>query len=214
MIATPYTYEKGPSGLTLAPFRAYHSSLGRWISRDPIEEDGGLNLYGYVGGRPINGFDPLGLDVALNNFASWDTTRQYAEKLSLSPSKFYSENGLPFNTEPLVVVAGHGSSTAGGAKNGRILRYEVLARQIASTPEFKAGGIPVLVMCNAGSGKLAQRIADILGRPVIAPDSYVTYSNQQIAFFGNILSPTKIELTDGKDNLNPQGHWLVFRPQK
>ncbi len=34
------------SGLHLAPYRAYNTQIGRWISRDPIEEEGGLNLYG------------------------------------------------------------------------------------------------------------------------------------------------------------------------
>lgn len=42
-------------------FRAYDAGLGRWISSDPIAEDGGLNLYGYVGNDPVNGWDPLGL---------------------------------------------------------------------------------------------------------------------------------------------------------
>src|SRR5439155_17828698 len=28
---------------------------------DPIQEEGGLNLYGYVGNAPTTGFDPLGL---------------------------------------------------------------------------------------------------------------------------------------------------------
>ena len=32
-----------------------------WLSRDPIAEDGGLNLYGYVGNDPINSWAPLGL---------------------------------------------------------------------------------------------------------------------------------------------------------
>ncbi len=32
-----------------------------WISRDPIGENGGLNLYGYVGGNPVSRIDPLGL---------------------------------------------------------------------------------------------------------------------------------------------------------
>jgi len=35
-----------------------------WLSRDPIEEEGGINLYGYVGNNPINAVDPLGLATA------------------------------------------------------------------------------------------------------------------------------------------------------
>jgi uncharacterized protein RhaS with RHS repeats len=44
----------------LAPFRGYDAETGRWLSRDPIEEIGGLNLYGYVVNDPLNTFDPLG----------------------------------------------------------------------------------------------------------------------------------------------------------
>jgi RHS repeat-associated protein len=41
--------------------RWYHPRLGRWVSRDPIGYDGGtLNLYEYVGGRPITHSDPSG----------------------------------------------------------------------------------------------------------------------------------------------------------
>lgn len=39
----------------------YDSEQGRWLSRDPIGEDGGLNLYGYVENDPANWIDPLGL---------------------------------------------------------------------------------------------------------------------------------------------------------
>jgi RHS repeat-associated protein len=49
------------SGLVLAPFRAYDAGLGRWLSEDPVEEEGGINLYGYVGNEPVNEWDPLGL---------------------------------------------------------------------------------------------------------------------------------------------------------
>ncbi len=42
-------------------YRYYNPSTGRWLSRDPIEEKGGLNLYGFVGNVPINSVDPLGL---------------------------------------------------------------------------------------------------------------------------------------------------------
>lgn len=41
-----YTHEE--SGLNLTFSRAYSSNHARFISRDSIEEDGGLNLYAYM----------------------------------------------------------------------------------------------------------------------------------------------------------------------
>jgi RHS repeat-associated protein len=40
--------------------RYYSFAKGGWLSRDPIEENGGPNLYGFVLGNPINRFDALG----------------------------------------------------------------------------------------------------------------------------------------------------------
>jgi len=44
-------------------FTATKCMSGRtlWLSRDPIAEDGGINLYGYVENNPINLWDPDGL---------------------------------------------------------------------------------------------------------------------------------------------------------
>ena len=39
----------------------YHPEQGRWISRDPIEELGGRNLYTFVGNDAIGKIDPFGL---------------------------------------------------------------------------------------------------------------------------------------------------------
>jgi RHS repeat-associated protein len=58
-------YFHQPSGLNLAMYRAYNPTLGRWISRDPIAERGGLNLYEYVDNDPIQKIDPLGLVPAI-----------------------------------------------------------------------------------------------------------------------------------------------------
>ena len=49
------------TGLQLNRNRFYHARLGRWVSRDPILYRGGMNLYGYVGGRPTYYVDPSGL---------------------------------------------------------------------------------------------------------------------------------------------------------
>lgn len=38
----------------------YDPSAQRWLNRDPIQERGGLNLYGYVGNSCPNSFDPWG----------------------------------------------------------------------------------------------------------------------------------------------------------
>jgi hypothetical protein len=38
----------------------YDPTVGRWINRDPIEEAGGINLYGFVGNSPLNESDPMG----------------------------------------------------------------------------------------------------------------------------------------------------------
>jgi RHS repeat-associated protein len=49
------------SGYYLYKYRHYDPALGRWPSRDPIEEDGGINLYAFVGNEPVNKWDELGL---------------------------------------------------------------------------------------------------------------------------------------------------------
>jgi RHS repeat-associated protein len=50
------------TGLSYYGMRYYNSALGRFISRDPIEEKGGINLYAFCGNSPVNGFDVLGQD--------------------------------------------------------------------------------------------------------------------------------------------------------
>ena len=41
--------------------RFYRPDLGRWLNRDPIEEDGGENLYVFCKNTPISKVDPLGV---------------------------------------------------------------------------------------------------------------------------------------------------------
>jgi len=47
--------------LVLYEYRGYNPSIGRWLSRDPYWESGGMNLYGFVGNAQITYFDVLGL---------------------------------------------------------------------------------------------------------------------------------------------------------
>jgi RHS repeat-associated protein len=51
----------GETGYYNYGYRYYLPKLGRWPSRDPIGERGGLNLYGFVGNDGANSTDYLGL---------------------------------------------------------------------------------------------------------------------------------------------------------
>ena len=42
-------------------YRYYSPELGRWINRDPIGKEGGINVYSIINNRPINRIDFMGL---------------------------------------------------------------------------------------------------------------------------------------------------------
>ena len=54
-------YQDDETGLLYYGYRYYNSSTGRWLSRDPIGERGGFNLYTCCGNSLVNETDPLGL---------------------------------------------------------------------------------------------------------------------------------------------------------
>ena len=49
------------TGLVLYEYRVYSATRGRWISRDPIEERGDVNPYGFASNAPADEVDRLGL---------------------------------------------------------------------------------------------------------------------------------------------------------
>src|SRR5690606_14252731 len=48
------------SGIYYYGYRWYEPNLQRWLNPDPIEEEGGINLYGFVYNNPIGDFDKDG----------------------------------------------------------------------------------------------------------------------------------------------------------
>jgi len=54
-------YHDSETGLVYYNYRYYSPELGRWLSRDLMEEFGGWNLYAMLGNNAVNRIDRLGL---------------------------------------------------------------------------------------------------------------------------------------------------------
>jgi RHS repeat-associated protein len=54
-------YQDAETGLVYFGFRWYDPATAKWLSSDPIQEAGGLNLYAFCQGDPVNGVEYLGM---------------------------------------------------------------------------------------------------------------------------------------------------------
>ncbi len=61
------------TGLYYYGYRFYDPNLQRWLNRDPIDEDGGINLYRFTENNSIGFADPYGLQCPIGTFVSAQT---------------------------------------------------------------------------------------------------------------------------------------------
>jgi RHS repeat-associated protein len=94
------------TGLIYFGHRYYEPTLAAWLCRDPLEEEGGVNLYGVTGGDPVNGIDPLGL-ADLENHVLVGAAALCQLGIELEPSDFESfARGLMLPDIPFADVNG------------------------------------------------------------------------------------------------------------
>jgi RHS repeat-associated protein len=67
------------SGVNYYGFRYYDPVTGRWPSRDPIMENGGLNLYGMLGNDLIDYWDFLGFKKLCCSGTNYDSKTECCE---------------------------------------------------------------------------------------------------------------------------------------
>lgn len=143
-------------------------NLGRWLNRDPIGEEGGLNLYGYVLNDPINLIDPLGLHD-LNVFPPGETP----------PIKDYADKARLYNDR--YTVAGHGAPHSMIDSNGNDLPPEKLAELIKKDPKYDPNKPVQLDACQTGREKYdglpayAQMLSGLLNNVVKAPTGDIMF---------------------------------------
>jgi RHS repeat-associated protein len=66
------------SNLVYCQNRYYDPQSGRWLSRDPIGLEGGVNVYQYCGGNPIMFADPSGLEPPSGAYwKNWSLRRKH-----------------------------------------------------------------------------------------------------------------------------------------
>ncbi|RRK01340.1 RHS repeat-associated core domain-containing protein [Opitutaceae bacterium TAV4] len=91
-------YLDAETGIYYFTFRYYNPTNGRWLSRDPIEEVGGIALYGFCENDPINRYDPYGLVPPGRHKVVNHTRTTYYYKKVLS-QKYSCECTEPKNPE-------------------------------------------------------------------------------------------------------------------
>ncbi|MDT9201221.1 RHS repeat-associated core domain-containing protein, partial [Limnospira sp. PMC 1042.18] len=85
-------YTESETGWLYYGYRYYDPETGRWPNRDPIEEQGGYNLYGFVGNDGVNNFDYNGLyKVGLHKEM---TAIAFAHAVSNSGLSFTNYDGI------------------------------------------------------------------------------------------------------------------------
>ena len=84
-------YHDREVGLVVYQYRYLDPIHGRWLTRDPIEEQGGENLYGFCKNSPVFLLDKLGLSCKVGTYNvlrldTWD--KPMANGLSSNPDLF------------------------------------------------------------------------------------------------------------------------------
>jgi len=108
-------------------YRYYHPELGRWLSRDPIGEKGGLNLYALVRNSASSKIDYLGLIQAMPI-----APPPVAPPPAFDPGLNELLKGLATEGEALLEKAGQRVVTGVGVSIGAVAAVFLLSTSTAS----------------------------------------------------------------------------------
>ncbi len=131
------------------------SGRPKWLSRDPLAEIAGPNLYKYVNDNPENLIDPFGLvDLSYTPDNSPDNRTLIAWEKTQNPSG-------------LITISGHGTKAEGLlGPDGQPISPDTLAKAIAGLKKYNPNTPIILIVCYSGAGKnsYAQQLANALNK--------------------------------------------------
>ena len=153
--------------LTRFGYRDYDAYVGKWTTKDPIGFQGGdSNLYGYVLGDPVRGFDPSGLldyngidwndHIKNTNYGFFDPLK------ALIPNALLNLHGGLYNSNCYTVME-HGYQGA--------VMFDL--NQIANNALNSGKECIELIVCEIGQGNGPKDLNDLSGLPVKYSEDYV-----------------------------------------
>ena len=132
----PGQYYDAETGLHYNMFRYYDPDTGRYITADPIGLDGGLNLFLYAGGDPMNWVDPWGLvsagQLGIGNPGSYggsNTCESMYDELSLEAYRYSSDWLMPSHEEMMEMLPIGGIGKAAGVGRASLKRLKKLIKK-------------------------------------------------------------------------------------
>ncbi len=141
-------------------FRYLHPMLGRWLSRDPIGESGGINLYAYVGNNPVQYLDPLGTSFWSSfgsGFAGGLATGMVVAATALVAAAI----------APGAAAVLTGALAVAGAVGGAYALYSVLSNPSADNIGYNAGALLGGSLVGGMSGRaLSETLSSALNKPM------------------------------------------------
>ena len=141
--------------------RTYNPVLGRWIQRDPIGYEGGINLYEYVGGKSTGNLDSSGTIVYALIYASIEITAGLGGSISFGYAADDCGSSAQFMTISQWLGANVGIAFANGGVFTGCLRdfikeglagVDLTVSADVGTPIVGVNGTGVIGIGGSGSG--------------------------------------------------------------
>jgi len=132
--------------------RFYEPNLSRWLNHDPIQEAGGINLYGFVGNNPVGNIDPYGLQVP----APMNFVVGFGPGYGESVADYNTRSQAAANTSLPMIIGALAATATGGLANAGLVGTGLMTPGVAS-------GFATGALAGMGGDAASQATAIALG---------------------------------------------------